>query len=161
MPSILFVCTANQIRSPMAAAMFRAALSAHPERRSQNGVEGQEWRVESAGTWVKEGLPANRAAQQVMRELGLDLSHHRTRCVTGELLRQFDLILVMERNHKEALRVEFPALRGRIRLCSELAGGEWDVPDCAEGGEDEVREAAKMIAGVLERGRERIADLRF
>src|SRR5689334_6967723 len=99
MPSVLFVCTANQIRSPIAAALYQDILN--------NTGQAQTWRVESAGTWTSNGLPASRAAQRAMRELNIDLSQHRTRCVTRDLLAGFDLILVMEHSHKEALRVEF------------------------------------------------------
>ena len=91
MPSILFVCTANQIRSPIAAALFKDILN--------KSGQAQAWRVESAGTWTSHGLPANRAAQRVMREMNIDLSQHRTRCITRDLLATFDLILVMEHGH--------------------------------------------------------------
>src|SRR5438105_3004745 len=105
MPSILFVCTANQIRSPIAAALFKDMLI--------NSGQAEGWRVESAGTWAQDGLPASGAAQRVMRELNIDLSQHRSRCVTRDLLAGFDLILVMEHGHKEALCVEFPAVADR------------------------------------------------
>ena len=88
MPSILFVCTANQTRSPIAAVLFTCLL------RESGQLAG--WRIESAGTWAIDGLPAGRRAQRTMYDMRLDLSKHRTRCVTAEMLAAFDLILVME-----------------------------------------------------------------
>jgi protein-tyrosine-phosphatase len=148
MPSVLFVCTANQIRSPMAAAMLKALLT--PE-------EAGDWRVESAGTWAQNGLPASRVAQRVMRTRGLDISNHRTRCVSAELLGEFDVILVMERNHLEALQAEFPALRGHMHLLSELAGGMWDITDPVDESFDAVEETAALLQAVLARGWGRVA----
>jgi protein-tyrosine-phosphatase len=155
MPSILFVCTANQTRSPIAAALFNRMLA-------QTG-EMQGWRVESAGTWVQDGLPATRAAQRVMRAMGIDLSAHRTRCVTSAMLSSFDLILVMEQGHKEALQVEFrdSAIARRVFLLSEMVGGTWDVAD-PSGGTDapsRVRETAEIIQRVFEQGGARIGEL--
>lgn len=49
MPSVLFACTANRFRSPIAAARFSHCL--------QNEVDVQDWRVGSAGTWAEPGLP--------------------------------------------------------------------------------------------------------
>ena len=150
MPSILFVCTANQVRSPMAAALFVALLS--PDQAAN-------WRVESAGTWTEEGLPASKDAQRLMRERGLDISRHRTRCVNGEMLRGFDLILVMEQNHKEALLVEFPTLAARMHLVSEMAGGAWDIRDPVYESANDMEETAGLLHALLVRGREWIAQL--
>ena len=151
MPSVLFVCTANQIRSPIAAALFRDILN-------KTG-QAQDWRVESAGTWTQTGLPASRVAQRVMRELNIDLSQHRTCCVTRDLLAAFDLILVMEHGHKEALRAEFPAIADRVYLLSEMASETGDVPDPRTGTVDDVRETVSTLQALLERASPRIAEL--
>ncbi|MCL4504809.1 MAG: low molecular weight protein arginine phosphatase [Chloroflexi bacterium] len=155
MPSILFVCTANQTRSPIAAALFTSLLV------SSGQFAGDRWRVESAGTWAEEGLPASRAAQRVMQTMGLDISRHRTRCVTAEMLAAFDLILVMEQGHKEALQVEFPVVAQRVFLLCELAGGAWDVPDPGADTDDaeSVLETVRVIAKLLTQGCGRIREL--
>ena len=63
MPSVLFVCTAKVCRSPMAEGLFRARL----------GEDAGRWRVESAGTWARNGDPAASRAQLVLQERGIDL----------------------------------------------------------------------------------------
>ena len=97
MPSILFVCTANICRSPLVEALFRDMVSDEPV----------EWKVESAGTWALTGEPVAQKSQQVLAERNLDASKHHARSVTLELLSSFNLILTMEKGHKEALQEEF------------------------------------------------------
>lgn len=120
----LFVCTGNLFRSPLAAAFFLKKL----------GVDGfaDSWIVESAGTWTIPGRHIPADFIQAAREFGVELRNHRTRQVHRELLETHDLIVVMEKGHREALRIEFPALQNRIHLLSELADQlEYDVPDPA------------------------------
>jgi protein-tyrosine-phosphatase len=74
MTSILFVCSANQCRSPMAEALFKDLVR---ERGEEN-----EWRVESAGVWAYAGAPATENAQLAMQKRGLDLSQHRSQPAT-------------------------------------------------------------------------------
>ncbi len=122
MTQILFVCTANRYRSVIAAACFKDELS---RREQENG-----WSVLSAGTWTTDGLPPMKDAIQRAKQIGLDIQEHRSRVVTGDLLQQADLVLVMESGHKEALQVEFPACREKILLLSEAAKGIlYDISD--------------------------------
>jgi protein-tyrosine-phosphatase len=151
MPAILFICTANQLRSPMAMALFKARLL------QTDG--GQDWRVESAGTWPQVGLPALPEAQAVMRERGLDLTGHRAREVSAELMAEFDLVLTMQQSHKEALRAEFPKLAARVWQLSEMSGGTWDVVDPLPLRVDEVRRLAQTIDQALAQGMPRILTL--
>ncbi len=150
-PSILFVCTANRLRSPMATALCKARLA--------QMEDAQDWRIESAGTWPEVGLPALAEAQLVMREQGLDLTDHRAREVSAELLAQFDLVLTMQQSHKEALCAEFPQFAGRIWQLSEMSGSYWDVLDPLPLRADEVRRLAQTIDQALARGMPRILTL--
>ena len=119
----LFVCMANQFRSPIAAACLQQIV--------QREYPEEEWVVESAGTWTKDGLPAPTHTLRIAQSLGLaGLERHATRQVHQALLDRFDLVLVMENGQKEALRFEFPSASGRIYLLSELVDGiDYDIPD--------------------------------
>ena len=122
MPSILFVCTANRFRSPLAAALFKSKLQADKY--------AQPWRVESAGTWGLEHLPPMPEALIEAEKRKLDIRAHQSRIVNYTLLKGFDLIIVMEEGHKEALRNEFRLLEDRIFLLTEVGGGSvYSIPD--------------------------------
>ncbi len=151
MPAILFVCTANICRSPMASAIFNEMLE-------ENKAEG-EWRIESAGTWALDGQPAAEGSQTVMDERGIDISDHRSQSVNREILHSFDLILTMEWGHKEALQTEFPEIAGRIHLLSEIANQTGNVDDPYGGPISGYEETAEKIEDLLTAGYERILQL--
>jgi protein-tyrosine phosphatase len=94
-----------------------------------------------------------------MRERGLDLSGHRSRRVTGELLRPFDLVLVMDEGHREALLAEFPDLSARLHLLAAMAGEQYSIRDPVEGTLKACRGLADELADVLRRGPPRIRRL--
>jgi protein-tyrosine-phosphatase len=144
MKSILFVCSANQCRSPMAEVLFRKLVHDKGER--------DEWRVESAGVWAYAGAPATENAQLAMQKRGLDLSQHRSQPATDGLLAQFDLIVVMTREHREALLGQMPALDGKVRLLRELGGDAGDFADPVGGNLAVYDQAAEEIDGILRRG---------
>jgi protein-tyrosine-phosphatase len=148
MPSVLFVCTANICRSPMAEALWRSRLG-----------DAAGWRVESAGTWAMDGQPAAHYARQVIKQRGSDLSQHRSRVVDKELLESFRLILVMEQGHKEALRFEFPAIASRVYLLSEMEDESRDIHDPVGGSLLDFEEAARELDRILEKGSEKIRRL--
>jgi len=135
----------------MAEALFKQKIATRPDAAS--------WRIESAGTWAPEGEPAAARSQLVMSEFGLDISRHRSRCVNRELLRPFHLILTMEQGHKEALRVEFPDIAGRIFLLSEMAGSFYDIRDPMGGPLEDFRDTASELNRLLTDGLERIIQL--
>ncbi|HMB25087.1 MAG TPA: hypothetical protein VKP08_19730 [Anaerolineales bacterium] len=121
MPSILFLGTGDRCRSPLVAAIFWNRLCAWGR------TEG--WRVDSAGIWTKPELPADPFTQKAAREIGLDLQNHRTRSIDQVYLDEYDLIVVMERDHKETLMIEFPGCEDKIHLLTHLAGEIGDMPD--------------------------------
>jgi protein-tyrosine phosphatase len=86
---ILFVCTGNTCRSPMAEALLREAAAAR----------GLDVVVSSAGAGAWDGAPVSEGAYLVGLENGLDLSNHRARLLTREIVRGADLILVMSGHH--------------------------------------------------------------
>ena len=123
MPSVLFICTGNMFRSPIAEAVFRDQLQ-------RDGLSG--WTVSSAGTWTAPGQPPPRVTLELARSLGLDLSGHLTRLVDAPMLASSDVVLVMESGHKESLQVEFPESRKKVFLLAEVVKGmKYDIPDPA------------------------------
>ena len=108
---ILFVCTGNTCRSPTAEALLRRALA----ERGATGVT-----VGSAGTGAWDGSPASEGAYLVGLEKGLDLSGHRARLLTRELIRSADLILTMSAHHRD--RVIDEGGLGKVHLLGTYAG---------------------------------------
>jgi len=151
MPSVLFVCTANRCRSPIAMTLLREKV--------KRLASGEIWLIESAGTWTIEGLPAVDGAQLVMAEKGLDLSLHFSHQVTGEMLRSFPLILTMERGHKEALQIEFKEVSSRVFLLSEMVGMINDISDPVGKSLTEFRQTAVDIETLIDQGFDRIYQL--
>ena len=160
MSSVLFVCTANRFRSPLAAAILRQVLKEEqtPELASLLRRAGP-WKVGSAGTWATPGQPVLAAVDLVAGHLGLDLSNHRSQCVSRELLAEYDLILTMQSSQKEALEAEFPAFGDWIYLFSNvIERGSYDIPDL-HGSEQEAMEVGLKLNELIRRGRERICVL--
>ncbi len=102
--SVLMVCIGNICRSPMAEACLRREL----ERT------GSACRVASAGLQALVGHPADRCARDVALEHGLDLSAHRARQLDVRMVRDHDLILVMEQEQVDMLLATYPFARGRV-----------------------------------------------
>ncbi|HQQ67835.1 MAG TPA: hypothetical protein PLX77_03300 [Candidatus Cloacimonadota bacterium] len=121
MPKIVFLCTRNRFRSPLAAAMLKHELSA----RKLPG----EWIVESAGSWVYDLIPPTPEAFFEAEKRGLDISSHISLGIEALDLDSIDLLLVMEQGQKESILIDFPKLRNRIYLLSELSGPPFSIPD--------------------------------
>ncbi len=151
MPSILFVCTANQCRSPMAMVLMR--------KRLQDRDLKEEWKVGSAGTWGIGGAAATLTAQEAMEERGLSLVDHRSQSVSREVLEEYDLILTMESNHKEGIQIEFPDLAHKVYLLSEMVSGWWDIEDPVGDPIDSYRSTATAVDEILDEGFDRILEL--
>lgn len=151
MPSVLFVCTANQYRSPIAAARFEAKLN--EERRL--GV----WNIASAGTWTTPGLPALALACKLAHNYGLSVDDHKTRLVSRAQITEFDLVLVMESGHKEALLTEFPFAAGYLFMLSEVVDGlQYDIRNPTTSYE-EAEKCIRDLCELIERGYEKICKL--
>ena len=149
MPSVLFVCTANICRSPVAEALYADWL----RRRAVPG----DWQVSSAGTWAEDGFPAAQHSRDILAEQGLDLSQHRARRVDADLLAQADLVLCMTSAHREALQAEFPQFASRLALFSAMAGVPYDIADPYGGPRSGYVAMVAELRDLIERGGERIA----
>jgi protein-tyrosine phosphatase len=122
MRQILFVCTANVCRSPMAEAIFNALA----EER------GLAWRAESAGVaaLVDEDITPN--ARAALDEVGIYANEHRARQVNEAMLEEADLVLAMGPQHVATLRGRFGDLSERVYALPQYALGappEEGIPD--------------------------------
>ncbi len=112
--NILLVCTGNICRSPVAE---------YEMKRLAKGVS-----FSSAGISAMEGAPADGPTLKVAEDLGLDLSGHRARQVSEELLFAHDLVLVMDSIQYDWMRSNFPEDRAKILKLLHWSGGH-DIPD--------------------------------
>ncbi|MBM3876513.1 MAG: ribose 5-phosphate isomerase B [Verrucomicrobia bacterium] len=110
MKTILFVCTGNICRSPMAEGIFRHAVR----------NRAQQFRVISAGVGAINGQSASGHAMSALREIGIDLSGFRSRMLTGQLVGDADLIFGMTRGHVEAVSLLYPQAMEKTLLLREF-----------------------------------------
>ena len=150
MTRVLLVCTGNTCRSPLAEALLRRELEAR-------GIEDVV--VSSAGTGAWEGVPASEGSFLVALEHRLDLSAHRSRLLTRELVEGADLILTMGRSH--VARAEALSGAGRTVLLGEFAGREGadaEVRDPFGGDIEQYRAAFRELTVLLGAAAERLAE---
>ena len=137
---LLFVCTANICRSPMAEALARRYAD-------QRG-----WRVEarSAGVMGLVGKEAAPNAVRVLAELEVDLSTHRSQGLSEELVDWADHILVMELRHQIDLHTRFPESEGKVLMLATF-GGMHEVADPIGGWRWRFRRSRDEIRRCVER----------
>jgi protein-tyrosine phosphatase len=143
---IVFVCTGNTCRSPLAETLCKKRLA---DRLACSVAElpVRGYRVISAGLAAPPGMPAADEAVAVAHSLGADLTQHVSRPLTPELAAQADHLLAMTSGHLRALVEHFPPGAGRPRLLSP-AGDDVDDPI---GQSREVYEAcARQLASHVE-----------
>src|SRR5258707_7478345 len=109
MKTVLFICTGNVCRSPMAEGLFRHA------------VQGQgEYRVVSAGLGAMEGQPPSPYAVQAVKELGIDISGQRSRMLSPQLVQQADYIFGMTHSHIDTVMMLYPFAAEKTFLLREF-----------------------------------------
>lgn len=112
MKNILFVCTGNTCRSPMAEGIFNHAVL------NEEKLEGIK--ASSAGISAFSGDDANPKAQKAVKELfGIDIKSHRARTISKEDLEKADIILTMTKGHKEIILSFMPGVKSKIWTLKE------------------------------------------
>ena len=109
MKTILFICTGNICRSPMAEGLFRQVVAGRGE-----------YRVLSAGLGAVDGQPPSAHSVTAMKELGVDISRQRSRMLTAELVQQADYIFGMTHSHVDTVQLLYPGAAEKTFLLREF-----------------------------------------
>ncbi len=123
--TILLVCTGNSCRSVMAWGLLKEMLK-----------EKGDYKIITAGTRTIKDLPPSRETIQVMFEQNINVSEHRSQLISNGMLSGADLVLVMEKRHKEDILSRNPCIQNKVHLLSEFGRQESedelvnpDIPD--------------------------------
>src|SRR5436305_3620706 len=150
MKTVLFICTGNVCRSPMAEGIFRYA------------VQGRgDYRVFSAGLGAMEGQPPSPYGVQAVRELGIDISSQRSRMLTPDLVQQAEYIFGMTHSHIDTVMLLYPHAAEKTFMLREFdetldlfekdisdpIGGSYDVYLSCR---DQIEQGMVSLLGFLE-----------
>ena len=145
--NIIFVCTGNTCRSPMAEAMFTHAL-AKKIGSTIDQLPDLGYIISSAGVMAAIDQPASQHSVDVCSEMGLDITGHKSRGLREREILESDIIYVMSNSHKERILSFYPEVASKCRLL--LKNG--DIPDPFGGDVDIYRKcASKMKEAINER----------
>ena len=143
---ILFVCTGNTCRSPMAEGLFNCLAK----------ESGLNYTAKSAGLFVMPGSKVSQNSVTAMAEEGIDISGHIPAQINLDLINESDLILTMSESHKQAIQTVAP--KATVCTLSEYAGEESDISDPFGGSEQVYRECGAQIKDRIEKIIKRLQD---
>ncbi|MSR37326.1 MAG: threonylcarbamoyl-AMP synthase [Planctomycetes bacterium] len=142
---IVFVCTGNTCRSPMAAALARRAL-ATTLGIGANDLIARGIEFSSMGTGTIDDLPASEGSTLAMHEQGIDLLPHRSRTATQDLLQRADHVYCLAASHLRAVHTLLPGIGNKATL---LAKDQQDIEDPYGGSLVDYRLARDAISAAI------------
>jgi protein-tyrosine phosphatase len=144
--TVLFVCSGNTCRSPMAEAIARKfladQLSIPPDELEKRGFN-----VISAGSYAMPGARATEPAVEVLKGMGIDLSRHRSKPLSVELIHQADVIFTMSESHGRAVASLVPSAADKVSNLDP----EGDIEDPIGGDVSLYTEVAERIKKLIEK----------
>jgi protein-tyrosine-phosphatase/tRNA A37 threonylcarbamoyladenosine synthetase subunit TsaC/SUA5/YrdC len=143
---VVFVCTGNTCRSPMAAGLFRKLLAERLEC-DPDDLASRGFVVESAGLSAGYGMPASPEGVTLLGRRGIDLNQHASRPLTDETLDVADHVWTLTRGHLDAITTARPDAAAR---CELLARDGSDVADPFGGDEADYERSLEQIERLLQ-----------
>jgi len=143
---ILFVCTGNTCRSPMAEGLFKQML-AQKLHCTVDDLPERGFVVSSAGLAAGYGAEASPETLELLQQRGIDLSGHESQPLTERLLNHADFIYTMTRGHRSAILAERPDMTDRVEV---LKRDGTDVPDPIGGGMEDYSRCQQAIEKQLD-----------
>ncbi len=134
---ILFVCTGNTCRSPMAEGLAK---------RLWQGRVRDKMKIHSAGTVALPGFRASPLSIKIMKKRGININLHRSTPLSTKTVEEADLILVMEQVHRKRILHISPSAKGKVFLLKDFALGiEKDIDDPMGGSPQDYQECAQQV----------------